>query len=231
MNSRLALAVLLLSTAAAQWTSLDLSSVRGTDYSRQVEPLLIGTSLYLGHHPVHNHPTANRLRWGLSLTGGTDLSGSGLARRSLGAFPALHGAYLVTANLSLYGKLAGYKSGRDLVQVSAYGLDLNLGADSNWFVAVTLGTLGGADDLRCRSNDALLRWATQRWGFPLQYGLGTNLYVARILIEDAPHRLEGQTNYLFLALSRPLRGGRIGFQVKMHPKFVALSMDLSATFH
>lgn len=227
MNSRLALAVLLLSTAAAQWTSLDLSSVRG---SRQVEPLLIGTSLYLGHHPVHIHPTANRLRWGLSLTGGSDLSGSGLARRSLRAFPALHGAYLVTANLSLHGKLAGW-TGRDLVQVSAYGLDLNLGADSNWFVSVTLGTLGGPDDLRCRSNDVLLRRATQRWGFPLQYGLGTNLYVARILIEDAPHRLEGQTNYLFLALSRPLRGGRIGFQVKIHPKFVALSMDLSATFH
>lgn len=224
------------STLHSQWTSFSLSDADPARFRQQVEPLVIGTSLHLGHRPNFERNISKRLGFGVSYGSGVDLSGTGFSENPMPGFPVLHGALLVSSNLFLNGSLSGFQSGRDVIQVSGYGLHFILSdrEDNYWSSSVSFSYLDGAEDLRCRTVTFDLKRNVSTLLAPIHYGFGVNLYSARILFEsndEIPDWVEGQINYLLFGTDFYVGEWTLGAQIDFHPDYLFLSVDLTTQFY
>ena len=109
-----------------QFPSYDLSEVSGNNFVAKVEPLIRSTSFSLGYHQFSEPDLSSRFSVNVNAAVGTENSIFGL--------PLIHGALLVTDNLTINGIIGGVTSDNDVLQYSGYGFSLSLSEDdtSQW---------------------------------------------------------------------------------------------------
>lgn len=190
----------------------------------------------LGHRPRFEKSPNQRLGIGLSYGSGIDLSGLGFGDNPMFGFPLLHGSLLVTSNLFINGTLSGFQTDKDVIQISGYGFDLILSDDAvnYWSASLSFSYLDGAQDLRCRTVDFGMRRIVLTQFMPIHYGIGVNLYSARILMEsggDIPNWIEGQINYLFFGSSWSISQCKVGAQINFHSDYILFSFDINTQFN
>ncbi len=221
-----------------QWHSFDLDALNPDAFNpAAVELFLRGAGLALGHHSLFSDTQADRLRFGISLSYPWYLEDSPAASNQNGPVPLIDIGYLVTSNLILTGRLSGFGSGEDVVQITSYGGILFLErADQSapWTFNVNLALLQGPRDIYLRTVDVLMQRRFQLWPFSVNLGFGTNLYSGHATLDDDQtyaERFTGQTNYIFIGhqiSGSPLDG--LGIQLHLHPQVLKLSLDVVKEF-
>lgn len=216
-----------------QLHTFDLDDLTGTDFNSRVQMLMQGTGLSLGHHPLFSNDPSKRLRLGFSLSYPVYFQKASSSGKPAGIVPLIDAGYLVTSNLILTGKISGFASGEDVVQITSYGGILFIDRENQedaWVVNINFAYLQGPRDIYLRSSDALIRRQFHLFKMPIQLGFGTNLFSGRVTLDSDDTygaRITGQTNYLYIG--EQITGfpfGKLGLHCHMHPHTVNVTLDI-----
>ncbi len=229
--SKLALFLsLTLGPLSAQFQTFDLDPALSGNYKHETNIFARGTALGLGHHQLFTFNTEQRFRLGICLARPIALESNSYTDEQFGLIPLINTGYLVTSNLLLTGKISGYKTGRDIVQILAGGAALMLGEVENENrprIDLNLATLRGPADFRIRQTDILLQRHYRVLRLPFQVGAGVNLYWAKAEPDGAvsARHWEGQTNYLYLSSVLHTKFVDAGIHARWHPTLFTFSID------
>ena len=211
-----------------QFPSYDLSEVSGNNFVATVEPLIRSTSFSLGYHQFSEPDLSSRFSVNVNAAVGTENSIFGL--------PLIHGALLVTDNLTINGIIGGVTSDNDVLQYSGYGFSLSLSEDdtSQWTADLSLAKMDGPRHLHCRTIDASISKASKFKAFPFFFGFGVNQYTSRIFYQsdgEIPEKISGSANYMLLGKIISFSSWSIGTQVRINNKLTQFSLSLLKSFN
>lgn len=211
-----------------QFPSYDLSEVSGNNFVATVEPLIRSTSFSLGYHQFSEPDLSSRFSVNVNAAVGTENSIFGL--------PLIHGALLVTDNLTINGIIGGVTSDNDVLQYSGYGFSLSLSEDdtSQWTADLSLAKMDGPRHLHCRTIDASISKASKFKAFPFFFGFGVNQYTSRIFYQsdgEIPEKISGSANYVLLGKIITFSSWSIGTQVRINNKLTQFSLSLLKSFN
>lgn len=216
-----------------QLHSFDLDDLTGTDFELRVQMLMQGTGLSLGHHPLFSNDPSKRLRLGFSLSYPVYFQKALSSGKQAGIIPLIDAGYLVTSNLILTGKISGFGSGEDVVQITSYGGILFINRENQedaWEVNINFTYLQGPSDIYLRSSDVLIRRKFHLLKMPIQLGFGANLYSGHASPDNSElkgGRFTGQTNYIYIG--EQITGfpfGKLGLHCHMNPRAAKITLDI-----
>lgn len=222
----------ILATACGQYYQFDLDELTGPGFGARSTTVVKNSGLALGHHPLYSVNSAARLRLGLAAGNPFDFKND----IDNGWLPTVELGFLVTTNMVLTGKIGGFKSGNDIVQVTSYGATLfleNAPQQEPWVGAAGFTVLRGPRDLWIRLTDILLHRQYLVWRLPVTLGIGTNLTTARLTLDsDTTYNrcYTGQTNYLYLGWQKKLKPGNCGMHLRLHSEIAVLTFDFMREF-
>lgn len=232
-SSIIVFAFITVSFGYGQWSSFDLDPIVGVNFSDEVKPLLKGTAMSLAQIPQSERSLARRFKVGLAYSHGIAVDATGFTSERLKGLPALQGAVIVTKNILLSGKIGGFKSGKDVVQILSYGFNLQLSdkTTNNWYLHTQFARLSGPQDVSMRALNGQILKENKYSDIIGQIGIGVNLYSARIALNDEndilPHRLEGQINYLAVGVSTIWKQVYVGVLGQLNPDVTSFNISMS----
>ena len=211
-----------------QFPSYDLSEVSGNNFVATVEPLIRSTSFSLGYHQFTEPDLSSRFSVNVNAAVGTENSIFGL--------PLIHGALLVTDNLTINGIIGGVTSDNDVLQYSGYGFSLSLSEDdtSQWTADLSLAKMDGPRHLHCRTIDASISKASKFKAFPFFFGFGVNQYTSRIFYQsdgEIPEKISGSANYMLLGKIISFSSWSVETQARINNKITQFSISLHKAFN
>ena len=211
-----------------QFPSYDLSEVSGNNFVATVEPLIRSTSFSLGYHQFSEPDLSSRFSVNVNAAVGTENSIFGL--------PLIHGALLVTDNLTINGIIGGVTSDNDVLQYSGYGFSLSLSEDdtSQWTADLSLAKMDGPRHLHCRTIDASISKASKFKAFPFFFGFGVNQYTSRIFYQsdgEIPEKISGSANYMLLGKIISFSSWSVETQARINNKITQFSISLHKSFN
>ena len=211
-----------------QFPSYDLSEVSGNNFVATVEPLIRSTSFSLGYHQFSEPDLSSRFSVSVNAAVGTENSIFGL--------PLIHGALLVTDNLTINGIIGGVTSDNDVLQYSGYGFSLSLSEDdtSQWTADLSLAKMDGPRHLHCRTIDASISKASKFKAFPFFLGFGVNQYTSRIFYQsdgEIPEKISGSANYILLGKIISFSSWSVETQARINNKITQFSISLHKAFN
>ena len=211
-----------------QFPSYDLSEVSGNNFVAKVEPLIRSTSFSLGYHQFSEPDLSSRFSVNVNAAVGTENSIFGL--------PLIHGALLVTDNLTINGIIGGVTSDNDVLQYSGYGFSLSLSEDdtSQWTADLSLAKMDGPRHLHCRTIDASISKASKFKAFPFFFGFGVNQYTSRIFYQsdgEIPEKISGSANYMLLGKIISFSSWSVETQARINNKITQFSISLHKSFN
>ena len=211
-----------------QFPSYDLSEVSGNNFVATVEPLIRSTSFSLGYHQLSEPDLSSRFSVNVNAAVGTENSIFGL--------PLIHGALLVTDNLTINGIIGGVTSDNDVLQYSGYGFSLSLSDEdtSQWTADLSLAKMDGPRHLHCRTIDASISKASKFKAFPFFFGFGVNQYTSRIFYQsdgEIPEKISGSANYMLLGKIISFSSWSVETQARINNKITQFSISLHKAFN
>lgn len=198
-----ALILICLCRVSAQWTEFDFSSADPGN-EKEILPILLQGALTAGHAPFYMSNSGRRLRFGLNLSRGIDLSGSEPAKKAINFIPVVQVSILVTSNLNLRGKIGTFSSSSLLNQISAFGFGLQLSKPEQtrfgfWETDVEIGRLRSSSKTNLAMLEVSLKYKFNFKEFPVFLGFGSNHLKGSVFYITKPGaalNITKQTNYL-----------------------------------
>lgn len=229
--------LLSLSMAWSQWTDFTFDRADIADFQSEILPILSQGTMSVGHTPFYTQSKGKRLRLGLSLSRGIDLTNSSFAESSLNWIPTLNGSVLVTSNLHLKAKVGGYSLENSMVQLLGVGLGLKLTQPDQgpyWELDIDMGQVRTPRYSRFGTVEVAIKRIITVRNIPVFFGLGSSQFKAKIY--SLPHpslssKFEGQMNYIKTGAIIKKGLFHIAPQLAGNPKFWVLNLDVYWEFH
>ncbi len=209
-----------------QWLSFDLTQADQQQFSQQVKPTIVTSSLSQNFFE-HTFSNSNRLEISIAFPIGIDLSGSSFQENPLIYPPMASLSYLITDNLAITGKMNLMSMGEETMHSAGYSGHY---LTNSWTTGLGINWMEGPKYLRVRSINGSIIKGQQINLFNVTYGVGHSNYKGSILDLDEINSIKSSISYLIFGISTKINGINISSQSSMHSSFVQLNILFSMAF-
>ncbi len=190
-----------------QWLSFDLTQADQQQFSQQVKPTIVTSSLSQNFFE-HTFSNSNRLEISIAFPIGIDLSGSSFQENPLIYPPMASLSYLITDNLAITGKMNLMSNGEETMHSAGYSGHY---LTNSWTTGLGINWMEGPKYL-------------------VTYGVDHSNYKGSILDLDEINSIKSSISYLIFGISTKINGINISSQSSMHSSFVQLNILFSMAF-